>query len=124
MFCQPGAELAFFFARFFFLFLCLCSLQCFCSRLLPGHAVWCVVCLWVWYCESFASRLRKELEEFGVAKRALDGVEELEAKRRFYVDPESNLRCRKGQSAWTFPFFFDGGKVGRYEFGCEKTAGD
>ena len=32
--------------------------------------------------------------------------------------------CRKGQSAWTFPFFFDGGKVGRYEFVYEKSAGD
>ena len=89
--------------------------------------MWCVVCLWVWYCECFASRLRKDYElkkKVSVAKRALDGVEELEAKRRFYVDPESNLRCRQGQSAWTFPFFFDGGKVGRYEFGYEKTAGD
>ena len=32
--------------------------------------------------------------------------------------------CRKGRSAWTFPFFFDGGKVGRYEFVYEKSAGD
>ena len=95
MFCQPGAELAFVFARFFLLFLCLCSLRCFCSRLLPGHAVWCVVCLWVWYCECFASRLRKDYElkkKVSVTKRAFDGVEELEAKRRFLVDPESNSR--------------------------------
>ena len=32
--------------------------------------------------------------------------------------------CPKGRSAWTFPFFFDGGKVGRYEFVYEKSAGD
>ena len=32
--------------------------------------------------------------------------------------------CRKGQDAWRFPFLFDGGEVGKYEFWYEKTAGD
>ena len=32
--------------------------------------------------------------------------------------------CRKGQDAWRFPFLFDGGQVGKYEFWYEKTAGD
>ena len=31
--------------------------------------------------------------------------------------------CRKGLSAWTCPFFFDGGEVVKYEYWYEKTAG-